>query len=386
MPAQINNHAHLQQLNRNLSLHYAGAARQMGQLSSGLRVSRSSDDPASLALADGIHSEIRAVAEGARNIEQTFSLLQVAEGTLGEITNMVGRMHSLAMEAASSVYSDRDRVNINAEFLQLREEIDRTAGAATYNGRHLLTGANPHLEAASTALAGAATTGVNDIRISDAVAGTYTFADSRGDGRLTLGNGVLTQTMDLGDQLEQGAIPAGEHRVVIFDELGIRVTLNGPGVVGAPGRYADGALDGQTIVVSASTGFTFQVGPTEASNDVSRIRIPDMRASGPELAMESLSLRTMEDAQQALARLRQIQDQVTVERDHIGAFQNRLELSINTSMSVLERMQSAEADFREVDVARSVADLTRSQILAEAATSMSLSANTDTERILNLLR
>lgn len=387
MPARINHNAHLTSLHRNLSLHNASAARNMQQLSSGMRVNRASDDPASLALADGIQSEIRAVAEGTRNIEQTFSLLQVAEGSLNEIANMARRMHTLAMEAATSTFSDRDRMTINAEFAQLREEIDRIAGAATYNGRHLLTGANMHLEAESTALTNAADNGTSDIRVTDAVGGTYNFIDTVGDDTITLGNGVLTQTVNIGDALEgTGAIPSGKNTVIDFDELGIRVTLNGPNVVGVPGEYADGELDGQSIIVSEVEDFAFQVGPSETSNDVTRIRIPDMRATGPELQMDDLSITTTADARAALTKLVEVQDKVTVERNRIGAFQNRLQLSIETSTAVLERMRGTEASIREVNVAQSVNAMAKSQVLAQAATSVAVSADADIERILNLLR
>jgi len=358
----------------------------MQQLSSGMRINRASDDPASLALANGINSEVRAVQEGTRNIEQTFSLLQVAEGTLSEIADMARRMTALAMQASSSVFNDRDRLNINAEFSQLREEIDRIAGAATYNGRHLLTGANMHLEASSSSLQGAAQNGISDIRVSEAVGGTYTFIDTPGDGTVTLGNGVLTQTITVADQLEDGALPAGQNAVLDFGELGVRITLNGPGVVGVSGEYADGDLDGQTVLVTEVEDLAFQVGPSGTSNDVSRMRIPDMRATGPELNMADLSIVTMADARHALDRLQGVLDKVTVERNRIGAFQNRLQLSIGTSMSVLERMRGAEAAIREVNVAQSVNAMARSQILAQAATSVAVSADTDIERILSLLR
>ena len=102
MPARINHNVHLKQIQRNLSVHHADAARQIEHLSSGLRVSRPSDDPASLAQADGIKSELRSLSEGRRNIQQTFSLLQVADGSLNEIAAMVNRMQALAIQAGSS--------------------------------------------------------------------------------------------------------------------------------------------------------------------------------------------------------------------------------------------------------------------------------------------
>lgn len=384
--ASLNHNTNLQRIHRSLSVHSAGMSREIRQLSSGLRVERSSDDPASLALADGIRSEVRAMTEGTRNIQQTFSLLQVADGSLNEISAMVNRMRTLAMQAGSSIFNDIDRQNINSEFEQLREEIDRIAGSTTYNGRELITGGNNELGVDSSAVDLAGTTGLFDIRVDDAIPGTYTFIDEPGDGLLSIGNGVQTQTVNIADQLhEDGNVGDGENFPVIFDRLGIRVSLSGANVVDAPGTYADGALDGQQLVVEEKTGLSFQVGPSEASNDVSRLEIKDMRANSRVLNLASISIVTIEDAHNALEPLSQAIQSVTEERNRLGAFQNRLQLSIATSEAVVERMVSTESEIREVDVARAVAGLTRSQILAQVATRVATEADTDIERILSLL-
>jgi len=386
MPARINHNVHLKQIHRSMATHGAGVARRIEQLSSGNRINRSSDDPASLALVNGIHSEIRAIAEGTRNIQQTFALLQVAEGSLSEIGDMVGRMRDLAMQASSSVYNNADRRSINAEFNTLRAEIDRIAAASTYNGRHLLTGGDMTLNGASTAQTDASVSGISDIRVSAAVSGTYTFVDTPGDSTITLGNGVLTQTIAVGDRLVDGAIPPDSHAVVPFDRLGIRVTLNGPEVLGAPGEYVDGGLDGQTIIVDEITGFTFQFGPSETSNDVGTIQIADMRATGPHLGMAEISIVTLRDAQRSLEGLVQVQQKVTTERNRLGAFQNRLELSLETSMSVVERMRGTEANIRETDLVKSVSEMTKSQVLSQVAARMALEVDADIGRMLSLLQ
>lgn len=384
--ARINHNTHLQDIHRSLSVHSAGMGRQISQLSSGLRVERSSDDPASLALADGIRSEVRAMTEGTRNIQQTFSLVQVADGSLNEISAMVNRMRTLAMQAGSSIFNDVDRQNINSEFEQLREEIDRIAGSTTYNGRQLLTGGNNTLGSGSTAVDLADTTGITDIRIDEAGPGIYTFVDEPGDGLLTLGNGVQTQTINMREDLQpDGSVGDDKFFPVIFDRLGIRVSLTGADVVGAPGAYTDGALNGQQLVVQEESGLTFQIGPSEASNDVSRVEINDMRAGGPILNLRDISIVTIDDAHNALDRLGRAVQSVTSERNRLGAFQNRLQLSIATSDAVVERMVATESEIRDVDVAQTVANLSRSQILSQVATRVATEADTDIERILSLL-
>jgi len=290
------------------------------------------------------------------------------------------------MQAGSSIFNDIDRQNINSEFEQLREEIDRIAGSTTYNGRQLLTGGNNTLGPESTAAVLADTTGISDIRIGEAVPGTYTFVDEPGDGLLTLGNGVQTQTINMREDLQaDGSVGDGEFFPVIFDRLGIRVSLTGADVVGAPGAYTDGALNGQQLVVQGESGLTFQVGPSETSNDVSRVGIKDMRAGGPILNLRDISIVTIDDAHSALDRLASAVQSVTSERNRLGAFQNRLQLSIATSGAVVERMEATESEIRDVDVAQAVANLSRSQILSQVATRVATEADTDIERILSLL-
>ena len=387
MPARISHNVHLRQVHRQLAVHQTDIAKQIGQLSSGNRVNRSSDDPASLALADGINSEVRAIVEGQRNIQQTFSLLQVADGSLDAIGGMINRMLDLSMQGASSVFNDGDRFSINSEFEDLKQEIDRIAGATTYNGKELLTGFNARVDRVeSTAVADVEDTGVVRVRLTAALPGTYLFVDDADDGTITLGNGALTQTVNVPNLGEDGTLANGDAVVLGFETLGIEVTLGG-GTDGTGGeQYADSDLAGKTLVVEAVTGLTFQVGPAGTSNDVTTIEIADMRSSGAGLNLEKISIQTIEDAQQALTALNQAQDALITERNRIGAFQNRLQLSLSTGESVLERMQSAESNIREVDIAKSITALTRSQIMAEAATSIAVEADGDIEQILSLLR
>jgi flagellin len=184
---------------------------------------------------------------------------------------------------------------------------------------------------------------------------------------------------------EDGSVGDTEFFSVIFDRLGVRVHLTGDNVPGAPRGYADGALDTQQLVVEEESGLAFQVGPSGTSNDVSRVGIKDMRASGPILNLTDISIVTIGDAHAALDRLSTAITSITSERNRLGAFQNRLELSIATSEAVVERMKSTESEIREVDIARAVTNLTRSQILSQVATRVATEADTDIERILSLL-
>ena len=99
----------------------------MERLSSGLRVNSAKDDAAGLAIANRMESNLRAGSQVARGINDGISLIQTAEGGLDSINDILQRSRQLAVQASSETLSDTDRASINAEYSQLRDEIDRIA-------------------------------------------------------------------------------------------------------------------------------------------------------------------------------------------------------------------------------------------------------------------
>ena len=110
------------------------------KLSSGLRINRAADDSAGLAISQRLRSQIDGLKMSSQNAEQAKNVVQTAEGFLGEIHNMLGRMRVLAVQAASDTVGASDRTSLQAEFALLRDEIDRIAAAAEYNYVPLLDG------------------------------------------------------------------------------------------------------------------------------------------------------------------------------------------------------------------------------------------------------
>ena len=275
MPATLNHNVNLQHINRNMQIHFGNTGTQIEKASSGMRINRSSDDPASMALANGIHSDIYVMAEGSRNVQQSIQMLQVAEGALSQITEMIQRMGSLATQSASSTYSDANRPGVNGEFQALKNEIDRIAEFTTYNGMHLL------------------------------------------------------------DSVDE---------------------------------------------------YTIQAGASEASNDVLRIAIGDMRAMGPELNLDPVTADTLENSQDAIDRLEMARLNLTSKRNHIAALHNRLELSVETAASITASMLATESNVRSADFAQTLSSLTNSQIMMQTAGSLAYEADIDVDRILSLLQ
>lgn len=110
------------------------------RLESGLRVNNASDDPAGLAIAEGMQKSISGLAAGSRNGQYGVNLIQTAQGAMQQILGELQTMNQLAVQAASGTNSDDDRTNLNSQFTALLDEINRTANVTTFNGVSLLTG------------------------------------------------------------------------------------------------------------------------------------------------------------------------------------------------------------------------------------------------------
>ena len=112
------------------------------RLASGLRIASAADDAAGLAISERMRSQIRSFSVAARNAQDGLSLAQTAEGALGEVSNILSRMRELAMQSSNGTLSANDRTTIDAEFDELKDEINRIATETEFNGTALLEGTN----------------------------------------------------------------------------------------------------------------------------------------------------------------------------------------------------------------------------------------------------
>src|SRR5574344_1056010 len=125
---------------RNLSLSGSSLGVSMQRLSSGLRVNSAKDDAAGLAIAERMSTQVRGFAVASRNANDGISLAQTAEGALGKVGDMLQRMRELAVQAGNATNSKSDREALNAELVQLRDEVDRVAKTTSFNGKKVLDG------------------------------------------------------------------------------------------------------------------------------------------------------------------------------------------------------------------------------------------------------
>jgi len=104
------------------------------RLSSGLRIATAADDAAGLGISEKMRSQIRSFDVASRNAQDGISMVQTAEGSMGEVSNILGRMRELAVQSSNGTLSTNDRATIDTEFGALADEIDRIASTTEFNG------------------------------------------------------------------------------------------------------------------------------------------------------------------------------------------------------------------------------------------------------------
>ena len=117
-----------------LSQSLRAQATAMQQLSSGKRINSAADDAAGLAIVMKMQANISGMNQAVRNANDSISMLQTADAGAGATTTMLQRMRELAVQAANGTYSSTDRSNLNTEFGNLQNEIDRVAKVTLWNG------------------------------------------------------------------------------------------------------------------------------------------------------------------------------------------------------------------------------------------------------------
>jgi len=131
---------------RNLGISNMKQQGSLEKISSGTRIAKAADDSAGLAIASKMTADIRSLRQDNRNANDGISMVQVAEGGMNEVGNILTRFRELSIQAASDTIGDKERGFINKEMVQLRGEVDRISQTTEFNGKKLLSGEGDKLE------------------------------------------------------------------------------------------------------------------------------------------------------------------------------------------------------------------------------------------------
>ena len=358
---------------RQLGISDANLSKSLERLSSGYRINKAADDAAGLAIAGKLRVNIKSYVKAAENTQQAIAMVQVAEGAMDQIENIVNRLKELATQAASANTDSDGRSRLNSEFSELVSEIDRIANSTKYGGTDLIHGTfgakvdDMTSNVASKGIAGTSSIDVSaHIGDSDAA---FTIHDTA-DNTITLTNGTITQTVTLSDTGAQ---------TINFDKLGVKVTVDN--------AYDDNSeLNNVAFTCTNDTQY-IQVGTTNDSNDYIALTMGNMDTDqnyGGTSELSGWSISSVTDAQNALNSIDAAIAYVAEKRGDLGAIQNRLGYAAANLATTIENTQAAESTIRDVDMAAEMTSFTKNQILLQAGTAMLAQANMAPQQVLAL--
>ena len=364
---------------RQLSVNNTATSKSLEKLSSGYRINRAGDDAAGLAISEKMRSQIRGLNQAIRNAQDGISLIQTAEGALTETHSMLQRIRELAVQAANGTNTPSDLEEIQKEIDQLKDEIDRIAEKTEFNTKVLLDGSLGVKAADGTvSIATLAGAGVN-VSVSGIKAGeTLTFAVDGDADTITLSTSSgVSQVIGLDDI---DSVSAGT--VLNFDAIGLKLTITQ--------NTSLAVLDG--TITTTGSDVVFQIGPNADTNMA--ISIASMKAEdlGTGTGTTVQNIRQIDVTENGagfdinIQVIDQAIAQVSAQRSQLGAYQNRLEHTINNLGASAENLTAAESRIRDVDMAKEMMEFTKNIILQQAAQAMLAQANQQPQSVLQLLR
>ncbi len=377
---------------RQYGINNNAASKSLEKLSSGLRINSAADDAAGLAISEKMRAQIRGLNQASTNAQDGISLIQTAEGALNETESILQRMRELSVQAASDTNTEDDRVELQKEVEQLKEEIDRIANNTEFNTKKLLNGdLSANIFRAEDAYV-ASKTGEFDVSITsviddDPTTSSIVTADDTFVIEVT-GYDAGTDTYAYSITPEStgvattGSFTAGGTAADAITGLGgVDITVDSTALeVGD--SFTIVTRQDQNLSSTSTNALTFQIGAN--SNQTINVDIDAMDASS--LFVKNIDVSTAEGATAAISTIDDAIKNVSAERSKLGAYQNRLEHTINNLDTSNENLTAAESRIRDVDMAEEMMNYQKTNILQQAATAMLAQANQQPQNVLTLLK
>ena len=371
---------------RYLDRNNTAASSSLSKLSSGSRIVKASDDAASLAVGTKIKADVTALQQAKVNAGQAASLLQVADGGLSQVSDILLRMKALSVQAQSGSVSDNERIFLDKEFQALADQIDDIATQTKFNGQTLLNGDTGVAITAATDIAGMHISGTADV-----VTGTGTanlaYATA---GTGTTAVGTFTYTDQAGDTFTAtiAASATSLDTAVVFEGTGVSLALD---------NFDASASTSSDLTVN-SNDVSFQVGV--ASSDTIEVGIDDIRiatlgnvstgtladADGAGAGTGRANIRTQEGAVAAGDILDNAISQINEDRANVGAAISRFEFASANLATSIENLDAARSTLMDVDMAAEMSNFSSKQVMMQASVAMLAQANQMPQQLLRLLQ
>jgi flagellin len=394
MGLRINQNIAAQNAYRNLSVTDNQMSKSLEKLSSGFRINRAADDAAGLSISEGLRSQVGGLKVAVRNSQDAISVVQTAEGALNETTSMLQRMRDLSVQANNASLDSEAKNAAQAEFSQLRSEIDRVSETTAFGKSKLLDGnfGNTQSLAGTTpaTITAGKVQGQTDLGITGIGGKTLNTAIAvsvpNADNDMTADEVAAAMNEQLSTQLKANGLSGDELTVTTNTADNGDVTFELKGSKTFQG--ATGAVVGDSAANPKATAGDFQIGAN--SGETLNINIKGVDAKSLGLKDLDLTAAAVGDGKTGAAKAIEAIDKaitsVSAQRANLGASQNRFEHTINNLNTAVENLSASESRIRDTDMAQEMVSFTRNQILTQAGTSMLSQANQSSQGVLSLLR
>jgi len=402
----------------NLNQTQANLQTTLQQLSSGSRINSGADDAAGLSIADGLAANSAALDQSSSNASAGVGFLQVADGALSQVTNLLNRAVTLATEAGGGTLDSAQLSAANQEYQDILTQIGTIGNTTEYNGIGIFNTAAPSTavtltDAAKTVTSGAITAGDNlsgSITLTDATAGKSGTIDMSDYSGLTTASteaatlaslntalaatplgglvtatyagGVLTFTDSTNDLTHTGTLDEASatptaSSMDIYTSDGTSTGSFNYGV--SVGILTDASVGTSDTGSAAGTAISLTVGTSTGTGGTTA-------GDGVGTSLTGTQLDDQADSEAALQTVTNAISAVAYQRGQVGANINTLTAASNIASSEETNVQSAQNNITQTDYASATSNLSKYEILTQTGISALAQANSTEQMVTKLLQ
>lgn len=442
---RINHNISAQMANVNLKRADSKVSASLERLSSGYKINKAADDSAGMAITNKMRAQIRSLDQASRNSQDGQSIIETAEGAMGEVEDILQRIRELAVQTANDTYTLEDRDAIQKEVDQLLDEIDRISSTTEFNGTTLLDGSAERTFASSNVNIKAVSVSMDVVRGNyelsvDALAepavmtctlpeipstvylngDAIVFDASFDEDAVAEKMQKVCDSMNI-DMVRNGSVltlttrnTGNQQRIIYKDEEGTETTEYGElAQVTLIDGFSDTATvssNGNLITIRDNDGFemcveaneegtttlrafdagymTIQIGANEHQTldmDFPKVCCLNLGLKTSE-GVDTINLCTQYNSSHAITAMDNAIKMVSSARSTLGSYQNRLESTTASLDLSSQNITEAMSRISDTDMADEMTQYTQQEVLSQAATSMLAQANNRPQQIMSLLQ
>ncbi|MEZ9871898.1 flagellin [Vibrio sp. 10N.261.51.C6] len=359
-------------------LNNANSAQQtsMERLASGSKINSAKDDAAGLQISNRLNVQSRGLDVAVRNANDGISIAQTAEGAMNETTNILQRMRDLSLQSSNGSNSKSERVAIQEEVTALNDELNRIAETTSFGGNKLLNG----------------THGTKSFQIGadNGEAVMLQLKDMRSDNAQMGGKSYQTENAKDKDWNVQAG--SNDLKMSFTDNFGqaqeIDISAKAGDDIEELATYINGQQDSVKASVTEDGKLQMFTGNNKVSGDVSfsgglagELGIQ----AAKDVTVDTIDVTSVGGAQESVAVIDAALKYVDSHRAELGAFQNRFDHAISNLDNINENVNASKSRIKDTDFAKETTQMTKSQILSQASSSILAQAKQAPNSALSLL-